>query len=122
MSNPVAAIAGFIYAALLVCFAFGLVSGGHGWLSGFYISFAGLLFIPFAAVARAGRRRSLLVAAVVVAALSDLILFLATLREGFEYVGLTFSAVPLLATAWAALWLLWQIAVIIPLLRGTRYT
>jgi hypothetical protein len=122
VSNPFGAIVGFLYAALLVCFAFGLAGAGHGRLSSLYVSLAGLLFIPFAAVARAQRRRSLLIAAVVVAALSDVSLFLATLHEGFDYMGLTFSAVPILATAWAGFWLLWQIAVIIPLLRGTRHT
>jgi hypothetical protein len=122
VSRPIAALVGFLYAVLLACVAFGFVGGRDGWLSSFHISLGGLLLIPFAAVAWAWRRRSMLVAATLIAALADLILLLATLREGFEYVGHSFAAVPLLVIAWVGLWLLWQIVVIMPLLCGTVHT
>jgi hypothetical protein len=43
----------------------------------------------------------------------------ATTREGFEYVERIFATIPVLVLFWGALWLLWQVALLTGLLRGT---
>ena len=49
----------------------------------------------------------------------DIVLAVATAREGYEYVQRTFETVPVLVTAWILLWLLWQFALILSLRDGT---
>ncbi|MCA1601627.1 MAG: hypothetical protein LC776_08290, partial [Acidobacteria bacterium] len=65
------------------------------------------------------RHRALAVTAIALGGVADIALFVATTREGFEYVERIFATIPVLVLSWAALWLFWQIALMLRLLRGT---
>ena len=74
---------------------------------------------PFAAFAWVRRRRGLATAAIVAGGLVDIAIAVATVREGFEYVERIFATVPLLVVFWAALWICWQIGLIVAFFGGT---
>ena len=57
--------------------------------------------------------------AIILGGLADVALLVATTREGFDYVDGIFATIPVLVFLWVALWLLWQIALLAGLLRGT---
>ena len=123
MARVLIGVCGLLYAAIIGFLAFVfLAGGGHGWVSPYQISLAGLVVIPFAAVALSCRRRILLLVAVIAGALCDLWLVIATAREGFGYFRTSFAVVPGFVVVWVLLWLLWQVAVIIPVLRGSADT
>lgn len=118
MTTLSAASLGLVYGFVVAGLAFIIGGGGHGWVSSL-ISSAGLVLLPLASVAWVRRRRSLAVTTLALGGVVDVALFVATTREGFEYVERIFATIPLLVLAWGALWSFWQIALMIGLLRGT---
>jgi hypothetical protein len=118
MTTPLAAFLGLIYGFVVTGLSFIIAGGGHGWCSSL-ISAVGLILLPLAAVARVRRCRALAVAGIVLGGLADIALLVATTREGFEYVERIFATIPVLVLFWGGLWLLWQIALLTGLLRGT---
>jgi cellulose synthase/poly-beta-1,6-N-acetylglucosamine synthase-like glycosyltransferase len=118
MSTSIAALIGLVYGAVLTGMAFVIAGGGHGWCSTL-ISAVGLGLLPLGAVAWTRRHRTTAVIAITLGLVSDIALVVATAREGVEYVQRIFETIPLFVLSWLALWLVWQIAVIVALVRGT---
>ena len=118
MTNAAAASLGLIYGFVVAGLAFIIAGGGHGWVSSL-ISAVGLVLLPFAIVGWVRRRRRLVMAVLAFGGGADIALVVATTREGFEYVERIFATIPMLVLVWGALWLFWQIALMIGLLRGT---
>jgi hypothetical protein len=117
MSNARAVFTGFAYALLLVCIAFGFAGAGHGWVSSFFVSLAGIAVIPVSALALAWRRPLAQITCLLVAAVLDLALVLATMREGFEYVQRSLAAVPFFVVPWILMWIFWQAILIAAIIR-----
>lgn len=112
-----AASLAFVYGFLVAGLSFVIAGGGHGWNSSL-ISATGLILLPLAAVAWVCRRRALVVTVVGLGGLADVVIVVATIREGFEYVERIFATIPVLVLLWGTLWLLWQVALLTGLLRG----
>ncbi len=116
--NLAAAFLGVIYGLVVAALAFIMGGGGHGWISSL-ISAVGVVLLPLALVAWINRWRGLLGVVLALGGAVDVALIGATAREGFEGVERTFAAVPMWLFAWGALWIFWQIALMIGFLRGT---
>lgn len=121
MNTFTSAIVGFLYAILLSFVAFLFVGGGHGWISSFWISLASIALIPVASVASAWRRRSPQLVCLFAAVVFDVILVVATAREGFEYVQRSLAAVPVFVLGWILLWCFWQFALLIVCFRPSMF-
>lgn len=117
MSPSTALLTGLVYGALLSWMAFVIAGGGHGWCSTMF-SAIGLVLLPLATIAFARRRRTTAAVAITLALIFDIAMILATVHEGVEYVERVFTTIPLFVLSWLALWLLWQVAVVVALLRG----
>ena len=117
-TTSLAVFLGLIYGFVVAGLASVMAGGGHGWCSSL-ISAGGLILLPLAAVAWVRRRRALAVTGIVFGGLADIAVLVATAREGFDYVERIFAAMPVVVLFWLVLWLLWQIALLTGLLRGT---
>ena len=115
--NVAAISLGLIYGFVVAGFAFTIAGGGHGWVSS-AISAVGVVLLPFAISAWVRRHRALVMVVLAFGVVTDVALVWATTREGFEYVESIFATMPVLVLAWGALWLFWQIALMIGLLSG----
>jgi hypothetical protein len=116
-----AILVGIVYAIVLVYLGIVLAGAGHGWILAGFVSFASLLLIPFAAVGWASRRLWLGLIVFAIAGLCDLLLFMTAVGRNSD-LARSYTAVPVYVLSWAALWLLWQTALLIWLLRGTLRT
>ena len=113
-----AVLVGAAYGLVVSGLAFIIAGGGHGWVSSL-LSSAGLLLLPMAGFAWSRRHRIIAVIATAAGALVDAAIVVATTREGFEYVERIFATVPLLVILWAALWICWQVGLIVALFGRT---
>ena len=108
-----AALLAFVYAYVAWFLALCMGGGGHGWSSA-RISGCGLALVPLASVAWVYRRtvggRVLAIVTLVSAGVVDAYLIVATLSEGFSYVGEVWLYAPLFLLVWLILWLAWQVA------------
>jgi hypothetical protein len=118
MSSIAAALIGLVYGVVLAGMAFVIAGGGHGWCSTL-ISAVGLVLLPLVAVAWVRRRRTTAAIVITAGLISDIALIFATAREGVEYVERIFETIPLFVLGWLALWLIWQVAATVALIRGT---
>jgi len=107
---------GLAYGCIVAFLAFNIAGGGDGWISAL-VSAVAIFLVPFAAVACIDRRRSMASIVLYCAVLADLILLVASWREGFHYTLRVASVAPLLILAWLFLWAGWQVALFATFLR-----
>ena len=103
---------GFGYAYPVSLLGTSLGGDGSGWGSAGLSSW-GLVLVPLMGVAWVYRRtrggRGLAIFTLVSAVVLDVYIIVATSSEGFDYLGRTWSAIPLFVLGWVILWLAWQI-------------
>ena len=103
---------GFGYAYYVSLLGSSLGGAGEGWGAASLSSW-GMALVPLMGVAWVYRRtrigRGLAIFTLVCAVGLDVYIIVATSSEGFDYLGRTWSAIPLFVLGWAVLWLAWQI-------------
>lgn len=121
MNRSFVVFVGIVYAVIILCLGIDLAGASHGWALASFASFAGLVLIPCAAIGWASRRYWAGIAVLTIAGLCDLLLLVGSLGANSDFAR-SYAAMPLSLVGWVVLWLLWQVALLISLLRGISRT
>lgn len=122
MSRPLAfaLLLGLPAAVVSLCIAFLMTGAGHGWITPFWFSLAGLLLFPvgvWSFVAPARRAAAPIYGILLALALAcNGQLYMMSAAEGWQY----FHRVAPFNYIWLALWPLWQFAILGALLSALR--
>ena len=128
MPKRIVVISSIVTAALLsglivTAIALAISGGGHGWNSAF-ISASAVVTLPAGALCWFGRRSRIGQVFATILMSTNLIivvvLFAATTAEGTEHVVRTWRALPGYVTAWAFLWVGWQVVPVVAILKGVK--
>jgi hypothetical protein len=103
-----AAALGLGYALVIVFLTVFIVEGGHGWNSS-VISWLGVVLVPAGAVAWARNSRRGAVAVVALAFAVDVLMVVAALQEGLQYVQRAWNVALPFVVVWLGLWIGWQL-------------